>query len=358
MVNSVNTNSTQTDQTAADQTQVSATFDQSLATIMSELSGKKIPVRELTNMKISEEMLYAANVYDQLKTTSTAVADTFKKELKERFDRRIKRNDVQPLSKAINDILDNGVKAKKLTAAQYQKIMGTALGKSQLDKSTGLSSSVNQSVKGLDAIHKAVANDSAASTKDVAAFEAQVSKLAFQVRQATTNEQSIRKTIFDSLTTSNSSSPSTGTTKGSTSTKGTSSSTKETGSKKQSGGGVDETSVATLPNDVTRNTSPSDFDFRNKSDVDGKLLIKIPIKWADEIQGVDIQDQSVSTHPTLDSSDSPKKGEDGRLLFRFSKSGEGYGKPLRVHLRFTDGTDDYIVINNPKENFSQGFGGN
>jgi hypothetical protein len=306
----------------------------SLVAVLSKLSGKKVTADQLTNMKFSEEILYASSVHSELSKTSKPLLQTFMSELKERYDRRIKRNDTQPIAKAINDILDNGVKGKKITQKQYETILAKALGNSQVDKNKA---AVGNQIRtgGMDKATSLTKNNTAATKKAVDAFEKSVSTLKFQAPATTRTQVANMQKIFDSLKKATPKTP-----KPETSTKPSNSD--ETGT------------VKTNTPDPTKDSSPNHFDFRIKSDVDGKLLVRLPITFRQDIESVSLVD---SNGKVLEEQPLKQKGEDNRYYFRFTKAGDKYADSLEVRINYQNGTQMPISIKDARSNYSQEYQG-
>jgi hypothetical protein len=315
------TANTTTQQTSADvsanaTTPPTPTFNESLSQVLTKLSGQKVKPDQLVNAKYNEQVLYAAHVLDQLKKTSPELAKTFLSEVKTRYDRRITRNDTNALGKAINDILDNGVKKKQISSSQYNRIMGNALGKAQLDSKK---SDVNSALKkgGSESINTKTAANKKATSTELKEYENTVSTLKFQSKKVTAQQQKRMQELFDSLKTKAATQPKEPQITDTTKTPG------------------DETSTEVPPNDPTRETGPNSFDFRPKSDTNGKLHIKIPAAWSSESVRIELISR---TGEVLDKSTDNKIGTDGRRHYNFSKPGSDYEGLSKIRIILTDGT--------------------
>jgi hypothetical protein len=310
----------------------------SLTAVLSKLSGANVKAEQLTNMKFSEEILFAASVHQELSKSSKPLLQTFMSELKERYDRRIGRNDTHPLEKAINDILDNGVKKKQISSKQYDQILAKSLGTAQLDKNHG---DLSRTVRGggLARATKMMQDNKQATAKETAAHEKVVSKLEFQAPAVTRAQVAKMQTIFDSLK-KTAAKPAPNTT-----TKTPPAETKKS----------DEiSSVITGAPDPTQQTTPYDFDYRIKSDKDGKLLVRLPITFREDIASIALVD---TNQKVLEQQPVKEKGADGRYYFRFSKAGNEYADSLKVVVHYQDKTVMDITIPKARENFSKRYQG-
>ena len=315
--------------------------NESLIAVLSKLSGKNVTTSQLASMKFSEEILYAATVHSELKKTSPALLTTFMDELKVRYDRRVVRNDTQPIAKAINDILDNGVASKKISSSQYNHIIGTALGESQLNNSRA---SVGNALfnGGTAKIESLTSKNKVATKEQIAQFEKSVSTLQFQAPSITRAQSANMQKIFDSLKTVKKKTPS------ATPTPPKTKPTKTTPTKKKT---TDESgSVKTTTPDPTLNSTPNDFDYRVKSETDGHLLIRLPIGFGRDISSVELRD---TNGKVLEEQPLKEKGSDERYYFRFSKAGSSYKELSSVVIHYSRGTEMAVSIPDNSENFSE-----
>ena len=298
----------------------SPTFNESLSQVLTKLSGQKVKPDQLVNAKYNEQVLYAAHVLDQLKKTSPELSKTFLSEIKTRYDRRITRNDTNAIGKAINDILDNGVKKKQISSSQYNRIMGNALGKAQLDsKKSDVTSTLRKG--GTEAINTKTATNRKATNSDLKEYEQTVSTLKFQSKSVTAQQQKKMQELFDSLKTKAVTKPD---------PKPTEQPVTKTSETK-----TDETSKEVAPNDPTRDTGPNSFDFRPISDTNGKLHIKIPAAWSNDSVRIELIS---NTGDVLGKSTDNKIGPDGRRHYNFTKPGSDYEGLSKVRIILTDGT--------------------
>jgi hypothetical protein len=316
----------------------------SLTAVLSQLSGTTVKTEQLTNMKFTEEILFAASVHQELTKGSKPLLQTFMSELKERYDRRIGRNDTHPLEKAINDILDNGVKKKQISSKQYDQILAKSLGTAQLDKNHGdLSSAVRGG--GLARATQMMQDNKQATAKEVAGFEKVVSKLEFQPPAATRAQVAKMQTIFDSLKKTAAKPAPAPQPAPITTGKTPPAETKKS----------DEVStVITGAPDPTQQTTPYDFDYRIKSDKDGKLLVRLPITFREDIASISLVD---TNQKVLEQQPVKEKGADGRYYFRFTKAGNEYADNLKVVVHYQDKTVMDVVIPKARENFSKRYQG-
>ena len=312
----------------------------SVAAVIGTLEDKTVKPDQLDNIKLSEEVLYASNVRAHLKNESPAALKTFDDELKVRYDRRVGRNDTQAIGKAINDILDNAVTNKQITAAQYQEIMAQSLGKSQIDgNKAAISSKV---VSG--GIEKAVLmleKNKPATATQVTAFEKSVSTLQFQAPATTRAHIAQMQQIFKSVGTKTALTPK----PGGTTNSGSGSTPAVSGENS-----TDGASTPTTTPDPTLTSGPNAFDYLDKSRNDQKMLIKLPVNFGQDITSLQIQD---SMGNVLAEQTARSVGDkDGRLYFRFDKTGESYGSSFSAVMTYTDGSTRTIDIKDSKMNAS------
>lgn len=310
------------------------TLDDSMLEVVSLISGKKVSADSMSKMKLSEDVLYAALVYDSLKKESPSTAKTFAKEIKERFDRRTKRNDTQPLAKSIQDILANAVKDKKLTKSKMDSVIADSLGRAQMDKKK---QSLSRTAKNgsIEKFLTQVSNNQGASDKAVKSFETSVKKTTFQPPASSRAQRAQLDKIVRSLTDNDKSTPVKPIENGTIPPKvETTTGTPET----------DKQSPIVDPTEEFTNSNA--FVFRPQSHRDNKALVMLPEKYSMDTQGIQVYDMEGHLLETLEHSG---LGDDGRRYFRGSRSAMEWPEEVTLKLSFSNNTElDLPLYNSHK----------
>lgn len=121
----------------------------SLEKVLNTLSGKKVDLNNAGSMKISEEVLFAANLYKELEGKSSSLAKNFLSNLKEFITKSVKDSG-RPILTAAKSAFDKVVKGKKIFESNGD-VQRQAYSKAQLDTSDSVSNrskSVNFTVEG------------------------------------------------------------------------------------------------------------------------------------------------------------------------------------------------------------------
>ncbi len=316
---------------------VSPTFDDSLVKVLNLLSGKKYTTKNLEKMKITEDVLYAALVYDNLRLSSPKTAKTFASEIKERFDRRTERNDRQPLAKAIDDMLDNAVDSKTLTAQSANSIIAESFGKAQLDKSKGALSRTARE-NGIVAIKGKVATNVGATQKTAQKFETLVEKTEFIPTSAAKRQRAELTKVLKSLTLPKESTP-------------VVEPPKTNPPATPTPNPLETDKAAPLPNAANTPTGPNDFVFKPSSLKDGASLTILPTRFAGEVHRVEYIGQS----GVIESLTHTGLGDDGRRYFRSQNKAKELPQSMTVRLYFTNGSELDLSVSDTKSPYVRSY---
>jgi hypothetical protein len=105
----------------------------SIASVVSRLTGTPITGDELGNHALSEDLLYAAQVHKQLARENSALADKMIDQVKGIYDRKFSKKQSQPLFRAVDTFLQKAVSRGDLKKNKMQTISQEAFGKAQID---------------------------------------------------------------------------------------------------------------------------------------------------------------------------------------------------------------------------------
>ena len=180
-----------------------------------------------------------------------------------------------------------------------------------------------------------------ATATQVTAFEKSVSTLQFQAPATTRAHIAQMQQIFKSVGTKTALTPK----PGGTTNSGSGSTPAVSGENS-----TDGASTPTTTPDPTLTSGPNAFDYLDKSRNDQKMLIKLPVNFGQDITSLQIQD---SMGNVLAEQTARSVGDkDGRLYFRFDKTGESYGSSFSAVMTYTDGSTRTIDIKDSKMNAS------
>lgn len=295
-------------------------LEESLVTIVNTLTGSKKTVADLGGASMSEDVLFAALVYKQLKKDSPATAKSMLKELKSKFDERTKANNREPLYRTIDDVLNEAVKSKKLTKSKADTITADAFGKAQLDKTKG---ALGRTARkgGINTILDKVHTNKSATLKKIENYEKDFEKRSLitpsVARRQRKELDKIVKSMKHASTDPGSTTPTTGGSGSSTTPKGI-----ETD---KPGDAPDPSKLPSEPNDLVYNPS---------SLKDGNALVMLPLLYSNRVNRLEVISENEDVLREFKYSG---KGDDGRAYFRDSSPGGAIHGNVQLRLHLVDG---------------------
>jgi hypothetical protein len=295
--------------------QESGSLRNSLSAVVSALSGRPVTSEQLTNQKISEEVLFTAQVHAQLKGESPEAADRMLQKVPRTMERNITSRKSQPLFQAVDQFLNGATRRGEINRRLKNRILRTAFGKAQLDSHTARLGrnprEISESTKGesiLGNIDRALAQsetNSPISRKVLKEFQQRI-----QCRgEISQKRATMTNTMLDQFASN-------------------------------STGINDETLVNTTPADYNSiATRPNELVYRPEG-TGGGVQVFTPCIYTDELQGVSIVSHN-GTSLTLEHQGVMK---DGRREFVSGEAGSSLSGNVSLRLEFVDGTSALVDL--------------
>jgi len=323
---------------AAGEKQKAGNIDDSVAKVVSAISGQQVNSADIKNQQISEDVMYAALVHQKLEESNPESAKALLERLPRRFNKVMENRARQPLFKAVDTILNREIKRGNLQRRDKARIVRSSFAEAQIDGQKR--KLANRTDNGRSVAGSEVSDVQARNEGKSAARKTMVK---FRNRLQTNPEMTDRmyqhlSTRFDNLKKASDGAGSRPQDDTSTSSTAASSTTTSTNSTTASSGASDyDPSVL--------NTSKYEFVYNPAAKETGNVQILLPIAYSENVRAVAIFSGGEQVAElTFD-----KIGEDGRAIWNYDKPGDSLPDNAEVRMVFQDGSSLPYNIGNPAE---------
>jgi hypothetical protein len=266
-----------------------------MSKVIGALSGKKTDPDKIPSHLISEDVLFAANVYNQLSERSSKLADDFLSSLSGNYRNNLAKETRQPLFKAVDSFLAERAKKGQLSKADRRQITRQSFAQSQLDSRLNrLSTKAIQNSSGLEALLKKNVNGDQSAPRQVMKNFRQ--RIDANIRSKETLQR--LKERFEIAA-----------------------------------GVKQKISAAPIPKNEF-NTSAADFVFQPVSSADGNAVVFLPLKYSKEVTALGVFDSYGDLLAEFKFSGFHK---DGRAIWRNNSPGSELKSMEALRLIFSDG---------------------
>jgi len=304
--------------------QVISGIDESIAKIISAISGKAVSPADLKDQQISEDVMYAALVHQKLEESNPEVAKALLERLPKRFGKTLDNKARQPLFRAVDTIMNREITRGNLQRSDKARIVRSSFAEAQVDgKKRRLANRTDngRSVAGSEASEVVAKNEGkSAKRATMVAFR---QRLQDRPKLGNAMHQHL-STRFDNIG------------------KSTESKAPESVSDTK---GVNTDKFD--PNEIR--SDKFDFVYNPASKDTGNVNIMLPIAYSKEVQKVGIfSGDTLVAELKFD-----KMGEDGRAHWIHDSPGNSLPDNISVKMMFFDDSVLPYDIGNPAEVFKR-----
>jgi hypothetical protein len=307
----------------------------SIAAVINSLTGSSKTGAGLSAERVSEDLVFASIVHQQLASIHPEIAEKFLVAISKRYSRNLDHEKRQPLFEAVDGFLSKMVRDKTISAKEKKSLVSEAFGRAQLDNRKGKLSRRLTPLEGagnpgdIQKVVERVSSNTAASQNVIKDFRTRLEERPEMKK----NRIEFNKTVFEGID-KNLSKPAVD--------------SPPTNAPSETDAPAPKASEHHVP------TRPNDLVYKPQSERDGLPVLMLPIRFS---HGEDIVfDVSIETREGKHLMDLVESGvgEDGRRYFRASEKLD-YEGPVFLRLKFAGGGSATIDIDNPQEFYKEIF---
>lgn len=282
-------------------------------TIMALRGGKATDITKLSAM--SEDVLCAALVHAELKDEHTGLAGDLLHTLRKEYPERVRARERQPVFRIVDKFLERRVNEGKLSEQQQAKILTRALGKAQLDGNARTLRREPTDDTTITKLVSSVNEQKAASNKELGALQKTIELRPTISRDTAERQRHILDRLF---------------------------------SKPASAANTQATAAEKTARKNLPETTAEDLAFYPSSAEDGKVLLQIPLAYANRANEASLFTWDGSWEMKLGQA---SNASDGRKNFRGSEAGGALPENLFGKLRLNDGSTVVFYLGKGSEFF-------
>ncbi len=299
---------------------------ESVAQVMSELTGKTVSSGAASDLMLSEDVLYASVVHQRIEARYPGMGKKLLDAVGDEYGKNVKNQRRQPLKIAVDHFLHSMVRDRQITNNSKETLMRYAFGKSQLDNSkTTLARAPENATNALpvpaektalDLTLDRLSQNKAASKKEIQKFNQRLSKNrkltdAQAKQQADVLTRMFPKTKVEAPIAS-------------------------TGSPPKVQGPSETDKPGEIPDPKKLVSGANDFAYKPASELDDKMVFMLPLRYRDRAITANIY--ALDGEKKIAELKAPRYGDDNRPYFRGDVRGDSFSGAAILRVDFVDGS--------------------
>jgi hypothetical protein len=299
---------------------------ESVAQVMSELTGKTVSAGAASDLKLSEDVLYASVVHQRLEARYPGTGKKLLDAVGDEYGLNVKNQRRQPLKIAVDHYLHSMVRDRQITNNSKEALMRYAFGKSQLDNSrstlarapenTTNSLPIPTGKSALDLTFERISQNKGASKKELQIFSERLAKNRTLTDAQAKEQADVLTRMFPS--------------------KKVEAPTVTTGTPPKVQGSSETDKPGEIPDPKKLTSGPNDFVYKPASELDNKLVFILPQRYRERAVAANIF--ALDSERKIASLQAPRYGDDSRPYFRGDTAGSTLSGAATLRVELVDGS--------------------